>query len=168
MKEKEIYDHLVKALKEFYKDNLIGIYLFGSRARGDATELSDFDVQIVVNDAPRTVKRFDEIKHIIWEIEDKWKIHINFFIRTLDEFLSPSSLTFEVATEGQALYDKTGLLKKVKDAIEIMQKEKLIEKGYASGFPYWRINDEKEVSRRLVEACKHTLKTSGKEQKLAL
>ena len=43
---------LLDALREFFRDNLVSVVLFGSVARGEAGELSDVDLLIVCEDLP--------------------------------------------------------------------------------------------------------------------
>ena len=45
-------DALSSALKEFFQDNLVSVVLFGSVARGEASELSDVDLLIVCEELP--------------------------------------------------------------------------------------------------------------------
>jgi len=40
----ETIEDLMKFLKDFFKDEKVEIYLFGSRARGDNTPFSDIDI----------------------------------------------------------------------------------------------------------------------------
>jgi len=47
----------VEAAKDRQKDNLIGIILFGSVARGEADRASDIDIQAIVKDDPLEARR---------------------------------------------------------------------------------------------------------------
>lgn len=44
-----LYNDFVEEVKGIYKDNLSAIILFGSMARGTATDESDLDIAILVN-----------------------------------------------------------------------------------------------------------------------
>ena len=48
--EKKALDAITKSLREQFPERVRGVYVFGSRARGDHGEWSDFDVLIVVKD----------------------------------------------------------------------------------------------------------------------
>ena len=48
--EKRALNGITKSLRERFPERVRGVYVFGSRARGDHSEWSDFDVLIVVKD----------------------------------------------------------------------------------------------------------------------
>lgn len=52
--EKAVRDY-ARAVREAYRDRVKGIYLFGSRARGDHTAESDADVAVVLADGDWSV-----------------------------------------------------------------------------------------------------------------
>ena len=51
---------LAAGLRRVYGERLVGVYLFGSWARGDATEHSDIDVAVVLKEP---VDVWQELKH---------------------------------------------------------------------------------------------------------
>ena len=48
--EKGSLDRITKSLREQFPSRIAGVYAFGSRARGDHGEWSDFDILVVVKD----------------------------------------------------------------------------------------------------------------------
>jgi len=81
------------------------IYLFGSQARGDADEDSDFDLMVVVPSSDRTrYEREVEAYHAVWEVP----IPAEVLVWTRDEFEGQSaavaSLPATVLREGRLLY----------------------------------------------------------------
>ena len=58
----EVLDYFVKEMKERLGTHLKQVILFGSRARGDETEGSDYDCLIVVDETSKNVKEIiDEL-----------------------------------------------------------------------------------------------------------
>ena len=48
--EKRALNGITKSLREQFPERVRGVYVFGSRARGDHSEWSDFDILVVVKD----------------------------------------------------------------------------------------------------------------------
>ncbi len=49
----QVLRELQRGLREIYGPRLVGLYLYGSRARGDAGEDSDVDVAVILDDYGR-------------------------------------------------------------------------------------------------------------------
>jgi len=67
-------DELKKFLKEFFKDDNVKIYLFGSRARGDFRKYSDIDIAIESDSDLRD--KIIELKNILEESNLIYKVDI--------------------------------------------------------------------------------------------
>ena len=62
----KILDEFLQKCKQKFGDNLISIILFGSYARGTATEYSDVDLLIIAKNLPkRRIERYKIIRDII-------------------------------------------------------------------------------------------------------
>lgn len=48
--QKRAVDRFVETVKEHYGERLVDVVLFGSRARGDARDDSDFDLAVILRD----------------------------------------------------------------------------------------------------------------------
>ncbi|HCJ67758.1 MAG TPA: nucleotidyltransferase, partial [Elusimicrobia bacterium] len=67
-KEKLAINELVQSLKKLYGSNLSRIILYGSKARGDATEGSDIDIMIVLKEFDKWEEEFEKVFNIINEV----------------------------------------------------------------------------------------------------
>ena len=94
----------VRALQQGLGKKLVAVVLFGSRARGDAKEDSDWDMLVIAKDLPkRQMERYRETKEIL---PQKWRGRISILAKTPDEFEAVlPSLYLEIALDGLILYD---------------------------------------------------------------
>jgi uncharacterized protein len=86
----------------------IAIYLFGSRARGDASEDSDYDLMLVLPDDPsRTPSR-----RALWDTARSGRIDVNPFLTRSGPFEwrrnEVGTLEYEVQVDGVRLYPASG------------------------------------------------------------
>lgn len=95
---------VVRALQQGLGKKLVAVVLFGSRARGDAKEESDWDLLVIAKDLPkRQMERYSKTKEIL---PQKWRGRISILAKTPDEFEAVlPSLYLEIALDGQILYD---------------------------------------------------------------
>ena len=103
--ESALKEFAEKALKKF-KDRILFIKLFGSKARGDFNEYSDLDVLILVDRADVQISK--GIISIAFETSLKYKVYISAKIIGREEFsrLSKIGTTFtkNIEKEGVGLY----------------------------------------------------------------
>ena len=63
---RNVPDGIVSGLREGLGDDLVAVVLFGSRARGEADESSDWDVLIIARSLPRrTLERAFLLKRLL-------------------------------------------------------------------------------------------------------
>jgi predicted nucleotidyltransferase len=83
------------------------IWLFGSRMRGDATEDSDWDLLVVVDDATPEQELDSRVG---WSLRRKAKVRADIIPCRLGEFLedqeTPNTLAYEVVHRGGLLYER--------------------------------------------------------------
>jgi predicted nucleotidyltransferase len=94
-----LINELSKILKEKYPD-FKGIYFYGSRARGDFTKDSDYDVMYVFD---REIDwRFEyEVKDIIYDYELKYEFFLDNKIYSYKDMQNPSTpFRLNVKSEG--------------------------------------------------------------------
>ena len=123
----------VRETRELVGDNLEGVVLFGSQARGEATTASDIDLLIVVSQA---VDLSRELYHR-WDtlgLDPRVNPH---FVHSPGNVLAAGSIWYEVALDGIVLYERdrrvSGFLQSARQAIA----DGRIRRRYAHGHPYW-------------------------------
>ena len=67
-KLKPILAELKRGLQEIYGDRLRAVVLFGSQARGEATEDSDVDVAVVLEDFENAYQELDRTGDLFWQL----------------------------------------------------------------------------------------------------
>ncbi len=69
LKEKKILKEFKRRIKEKYSDEIQDMLVFGSKARGDATEESDIDTIIVI--LSDDWRKGDEIREIGYKLDEE-------------------------------------------------------------------------------------------------
>lgn len=98
---------VVIALRQGLGDNLVAVALFGSRARGDATEVSDWDLLVIARHLlPSLFQRHVQLKAIL---PVEWRAKMSLLARTPEEFdARVTSLMLDIALDGIVRYDSEG------------------------------------------------------------
>ena len=123
-------DLLVRKIKEVYQDEkLLGIVFFGSRARGEETQSSDFDLLLV----------FDSTTSINRSLYRKWEdelhsIHCVTMPKTEDD---TSNFWFEIALDGIILWENRDELKKKFSLLKLKLSSGRYQRRLTHGQPYW-------------------------------
>lgn len=97
----------VESLRNALGDDLVAVVLFGSRARGDAREASDWDLLVIAEGLPR--KAFD--RHLLLKrlLPASCRGAVSLIAKTPNEFEARlSSLFLDMAIDGHILYDPRG------------------------------------------------------------
>ncbi len=99
----------VSKLREGLGEDLVAVVLFGSRARGEAREGSDWDVLVIANNLPgRTLERAIWLKRML---PAAYRGEISLLARTPEEFMSSlPDLYLDIASDGVVLYDTGGFM----------------------------------------------------------
>lgn len=109
MLEQDVAELSVEALRRGLGERLLSVVLFGSRARGDNLETSDWDMLVIAHDLPERplVRRF-YLKDLL-PVSCRGAVSI--LARTPSEFRSQlPSLYLDIALDGRILYDPTGYM----------------------------------------------------------
>jgi len=129
----EILEPIVQALRAGLGERLIAIVLFGSRARGEATEDSDWDLLVIADGLPEGfMERNFMLKQLI---PSEWRGSVCFLVRTPSELENRlASLHLDIALDGKILYDPFGFaarwLERLRDFI---RKAGLVRERVGSG-----------------------------------
>lgn len=90
---KSLLSDLKLGLQKIYTGRLIGIYLFGSYARGEEDNESDVDVMIVLNSFDRYGREIERTGVLVSDISLKYNLSISrVFIREQDWLTSDTPL----------------------------------------------------------------------------
>ena len=105
----EVCNRVVAILKENFGENLVGVALFGSAARGDTSARSDVDIFAIIENLP--AKHFRRCTMLNSLVLPRVQHRVTMVAKTKDEFLSAfPSLYLDLGLDGKILYDKEGFL----------------------------------------------------------
>ncbi len=130
---------VVRACRDAFGERLEGIVLFGSLARGEATATSDADLLLVLT-AGTSIDRglyreWDEIE----VVRDGLAGHACSpqFVSVPDGDRAFGGLWYEVALDGQILWDHRGVVARVLRALRLQMLAGVVERRLTHGHPYW-------------------------------
>lgn len=137
---------LHKIEKQF--PDVVGVVLFGSAARGEATEFSDIDLLLVLpsgysisRDLYREWDRWAVAQRREFPYLKKVSPH---FVSLPEESLSAGSLWFEVALDGKILLQQEETLSQVLYSLREAMASGEISRQFSHGHPYWVRKAENE------------------------
>lgn len=102
--ETALLSAVVSKLREELGNDLVAVVLFGSRARGEAREGSDWDALVIARRLPgRTLERAIWIKRMLPPV---WRGEVSLLAKTPEEFTAGlPDLYLDIAVDGVILYD---------------------------------------------------------------
>lgn len=101
MEIRELLKEFRREIEKLYANKLKGIVLFGSWARGDATENSDIDLLIILKGEIVPGREIDRMIDIITEMNLKHGVLISIYpISEVDYYTINSPLLINVREEG--------------------------------------------------------------------
>lgn len=105
--ETTLLNGVVSKLKEGLGDDLMALVLFGSRARGEAHEGSDWDILVIARGLPgRTLERAIRLKRML---PPEHRGEVSLLAKTPEEFMS-NLPDLDLAVDGVILYDTDGYM----------------------------------------------------------
>jgi hypothetical protein len=133
----DILNHMVTDLRLGLEEQLVSIILFGSRARGDASSDSDWDLLVIARDLlERAFPRRLWLKRILCP---DCRGAVSILAKTPQEFeFSIPSLYLDIALDGRILYDPQGYAeKKIQEILQIIERLGLYRERTEAG-DVWR------------------------------
>lgn len=105
----ELPTGVVSELRERLGEDLRTAVLFGSQARGEAWESSDWDVLVVARGLPKKIlERAIFLKLIL---PDSWRGEVSLLAKTPEEFAAGlPEVYLDIALDGVVLYDTDGYM----------------------------------------------------------
>jgi predicted nucleotidyltransferase len=103
----EVSKAVVASLKGGLGKKLVSVILFGSRARGEGDEMSDWDLLVLAEGLPDgTLTRYQFLKGLVPAV---WRGRVSILGKTPGEFESYlPPLWLDIALDGVILYDRKG------------------------------------------------------------
>jgi uncharacterized protein len=127
----------VDCYKEFLGERLVSIVLFGSRARGDANEGSDYDFFIVARGLP--LKPFKRKLFIRTPLKGQFKEKLCIIAKTPEEVKSAfPSLFLDLSLDGLILYDKDGFFSELRKKVAKIASEAGLQRKKDREDYYWQ------------------------------
>lgn len=99
-----IINELCVALKNYYRNKLVALILFGSNARGDETSESDIDVLVVLTGHVMPCEEIDRTSHIVAGISLEYNVVISCVFVSENQYKNEKSpLLLNIRREGVAV-----------------------------------------------------------------
>jgi len=129
-------EQIVECFKGHLGGSLVSVVLFGSRARGEAGEGSDWDFFIIANDLP--AKPFKRVLYVRKPLAGQFYEKISIIAKTPEEVLSAfPSLFLDLSLDGIVLFDKDGFFETLRRRIRRIISEAGIARKRDNGEYYW-------------------------------
>ncbi len=135
--ETDLPNGIVSNLREELGDDLVAVVLFGSRARGEAHEGSDWDVLVVARRLPgRTLERAIRLKQML---PPEYRGEVSLLAKTPEEFMSNlPDLYLDIALDGIVLYDTGEYMAKRLRFLKALIQRKGLQREKEDGDLIWR------------------------------
>jgi predicted nucleotidyltransferase len=135
--QEAILFQLVTALQEGLGERLVAVVLYGSRARDQAREASDWDLFIIATDLPTRLWE----RHILFKrfLPAVYRGAVSLLAKTPQEFEERiSSLYLDIAQDGKILFDPQGYAHRRLAALQSLMAETGLYRKKSRGGEVWR------------------------------
>ena len=135
--QKTISSKLISALQEGLGERLVAVVLYGSRARDQARETSDWDLFIIATNLPaRLWERHIFLKRFL---PVAYRGAVSLLAKTPEEFEEKiSSLYLDIAQDGKILFDPQGYAHQRLAALQRLMAETGLYRKESRGGEVWR------------------------------
>ncbi|CAN5169487.1 nucleotidyltransferase domain-containing protein [soil metagenome] len=136
MDESGLPDEVVSKLREELGEDLVAVVLFGSQARGEACEGSDWDVLVVARSLPgRTLERTIWLKRML---SPDHRGEVSLLAKTPEEFMSNlPELYLDIALDGIILHDTGDFMAKRLRFLQALIRRKGLHREREDGDLIW-------------------------------
>ena len=135
--QEDILSQIVRALQEGLGERLVAVVLYGSRARGRACHISDWDLFIIATELP--AQHWE--RHILLKrfLPAAYRSAVSLLAKTPQEFKENiSSLYLDIAQDGQILFDPQGYAHRRLTLLQDLMSETGLYRKKSSGGEVWR------------------------------
>ena len=135
--QEAILIQLVTALHEGLGDRLVAVVLYGSRARNQESEASDWDLFVIATDLPvRLWERHILLKRLLPAV---YRGAVSLLAKTPQEFEERiSSLYLDIAQDGKILFDPQGYGHRRLASLQRLMAETGLYRKKSRGGEVWR------------------------------
>ncbi len=130
----------LEAVARRWRNELIGLILFGSAARGDATEDSDIDLLLVMKPEAKIARNlyrlWEEFCHEHCGAQDCGKISPH-FVSLPGSVREAGGLWYETAIDGIVLWENDGKVSRFLRSVRAAMGQGKIRRRMVHGSPYW-------------------------------
>ena len=147
-----VLDEFVRLLRAEYGRDLVSVVLYGSVARGKATNDSDVDLLVVCRKLPQDLwQRYDRLRPIEQRLEPDlqaiqaktgWYPYLSIQIRSTEEAERTSRTYFDMVEEAILLVDEGGFFTKVLDRIAARMKTLGSRRVWIGDKWYWDLKPD--------------------------
>lgn len=128
----KVFSEVIELSAKEYGSSFVGLVLFGSRARGDASELSDLDLLIVLDSKLALTRSL----YRIWDrdLPEQASIHLS---HLPSETSKAGSLWFECALDGKVVFDPSRRIKRTLSGLRDYITSGAVTRKVTHGQGYW-------------------------------
>jgi predicted nucleotidyltransferase len=161
----EVINKVSETLKK--EDDVLALFLFGSRAINENTKNSDYDFYVILDNNTKDSLREDEISRKVHEATEKFNQEIHLTFQYLFIVNEDKSLILKISSEGKLLFSKTYLIAQYKQfGLQrcFICKWEIDEKKFISGNKKELVRNSKLLISRMLHGYVQKYSYNGKQK----